>query len=218
MDSGAQMNVCPETYLSELNIQPDSIFRLQARIEGASSEPITLIGGIIVEISGESDSGQVISTLQLMYVSKAVKQVYLSLDACVGLQVVPQDFPKIGSCPPTISNHLEAINATISRMEGMSAQHTKCTNTGVTQPGTEQCSCPNRALPPTSPVQLPCAATEENLPKLKQYILDRFATSAFNTCQRQPLPLMEGSPPLRLHIDPAASPVAIHQAAQVPLH
>ena len=104
MDSGAQMNVCPETFLSELNIQLDTIFPLQARIEGASSEPITLIGGIIVEISGESDSGQVISTLQLMYVSKAVKQVYLSLDACVSLQVVPQDFPKIGSCPPTISN------------------------------------------------------------------------------------------------------------------
>ena len=218
MDSGAQMNVCPDTFLSELNIQPDSIFPLQARIEGASSEPITLTGGIIVEISGENDSGQVISTLQLMYVSKAVKHVYLSLDACVGLQVVPQNFPKIGSCPPTPAKHLAAINATISRIEAVPAQHTKCTNTGVIQPGTEQCSCPNRALPPTSSPKLPCAATEENLPKLKQYILDRFAASAFNTCQRQPLPLMEGSPPLRLHVDPAAKPVAIHQAAQVPLH
>ena len=215
MDSGAQMNVCPESLLSELHIKPDTIFPLQARIEGASSEPITLTGGIIVEISGKTATGQPVSTLQLMYVSKAVKYLYLSLNACVGLRVVPADFPQIGSCPPNAATHLDAISAAISRIE---STHTKCTNTGIIQPGTEKCSCPARALPPHTPPQLPCAPTEENLPKLKKFILDRFAASAFNTCQRQPLPLMEGSPPLRLHVDSAARPVAVHQPAQVPLH
>ena len=78
MDTGAQINVCPASLLATMNIQPDSIFPLQEKVEGASSEPIRLLGGIIVEISGKNERGETISTLQLMYVSNAVKQVYLS--------------------------------------------------------------------------------------------------------------------------------------------
>ena len=41
---------------------------------------------------------------------------------------------------------------------------------------------------------------------------------AFNCCEHQKLPLMKGSPPLKLHIDHAAPPIAVHVPAQVPLH
>ena len=208
-DTGAQMNVCPSSLLTTMNIQPQSIFPLQEKVEGASSEPIRLVGGIIVEISGSNEKGETISTLQLMYVSNAVKQVYLSLDTCVALQVLPTTFPQIGSCPPS---------SLIANIENGKSGIYQCTNTGIIQPGTEKCSCPTRELPPKGQAKLPCEATEENLPVMKEYILNRFASSAFNTCQRQPLPLMQGSPPLRLHVDPEAKPVAVHQPAQVPLH
>ena len=216
MDTGAQMNVCPESLLTDLHIQPDTIFPLQARIEGASSEPITLTGGILVEISGTAPSGELISSLQLMYVSKAVHNVYLSLDACIGLQVVSPTFPQIGSSSP--AGHLDTISSTGITTGDNMTKPMKCTNTGVIQPGTEQCSCPTRALPPSSPPKLPCAPTADNLQQMKDYILNRYSSSAFNVCQRQPLPLMETSPPLRLHIDHAARPVAVHTPAQIPIH
>ena len=34
----------------------------------------------------------------------------------------------------------------------------------------------------------------------------------------QPLPLIKGSPPLKLHVYPNAKPVAVHVPPQVPLH
>ena len=65
---------------------------------------------------------------------------------------------------------------------------------------------------------MPCSPSEENLPLIKQFILDTFAASAFNTCSHQPLPLMTGSEPLKLYLDPNAKPVAIHTPSQVPIH
>jgi hypothetical protein len=72
-------------------------------------------------------------------------------------------------------------------------------------------------LPPTEKALLPCDPTIENLSILKQFILDRFSSSAFNVCEHQSLPLMSGSEPLRLHVDPAAKPTAIRTPSQVPL-
>ena len=51
-----------------------------------------------------------------------------------------------------------------------------------------------------------------------QWIIDKYASSAFNQCEHQPLPLMKGSPPIKLHVNPEAEPVAIHKARPVPVH
>ena len=211
MDTGAQMAVCPVSTLTDLGIHQDTILPLQSKMEGASSEPISLLGGLLVEITGKTADGEEISCLQLMYVSTAVKRVYMSQDVCIKLQVVPHNFPLVGSCPPmSPSSSVCAVGAPSSPI--------KCTNTGVIMPGTEECKCPVRSLPPTEKPNLPCQPTVSNLPILKEYILNRFSSSAFNICQKQPLPLMTGSPPLRLHVDPTAKPVAVHTPAQVPLH
>lgn len=208
MDTGAQMAVCPVSTLTDLGIHQDTLLPLQSKMEGASSEPISLLGGIIVEITGKTADGKDISCLQLMYVSRAVKRVYMSQDVCIKLQVVPENFPQIGSCSPE-SLSIAAVSP---------PTHHKCTNTGVIMPGTEECKCPVRSLPPMDTPTLPCDPTAANLPIMKQYILNRYSASAFNCCQKQPLPLMTGSPPLRLHVDPTAKPVAVHSPAQIPLH
>ena len=65
---------------------------------------------------------------------------------------------------------------------------------------------------------LPCEPTEDNLPRIKEYILNRYASSAFNCCEQQPLPLMKDSPPLRLFVDKDAKPVSVFTPSQVPLH
>ena len=63
----------------------------------------------------------------------------------------------------------------------------------------------------------PFPATEANREKLQQYLLDHYATSMFNTCEHQALPLMD-SLPMRLMIDPNAISVTHHSPIPVPLH
>ncbi len=85
--------------------------------------------------------------------------------------------------------------------------------------GDQKCytGCFKRTKPPPIPTSLPYPATEANREKLQQYLLDYYSSSTFNVCEHQTLPLMEG-PPMRLMIDPQASPTAHHSPIPVPLH
>ena len=121
--------------------------------------------------------------------------IYLSEDACISLGYVPESF---------------------SQEPQVAAVNMKCQNSGV-GPNT-CCQCPKRTLPPTDEPELPCDPVKENLPILKQFILDHYASSAFNTCERQPLPLMDQSPALRLFVDKQVSPTAVMSPGTVPIH
>ena len=168
-------------------------------------------GGILLRVTAfDTKTSTVKHSLQLAYVSRHVRVPYLSLSACIDLGLVPADFPSVGSCdtPDKMAN-LCPVTSPMSQ---------PCSNTGVAGPDDAPCQCPRRTLPPTTPTHLPCAPTEENLPILKQYILDRYSSSAFNCCETQPIALMDKSPPLRIFVAENAMPVAVHTPAQVPLH
>ena len=72
-------------------------------------------------------------------------------------------------------------------------------------------------MPPLKPTQLPYPATEANRQHLQQWLLNYYASSTFNTCEHQPLSLMD-TLPLRLMVNPDATPVAHHSPVPVPLH
>ena len=57
----------------------------------------------------------------------------------------------------------------------------------------------------------------ENIKKLQELILDFYASSAFNCCECQALPAMHG-PPLKIHMQEGAIPVASHSPIPVPVH
>ena len=221
-DTGAQMNIAPTQMVASMGISLDDLFPVKAKIGGPSAEPITILGGVILELAGTNkQTGVRYTSHQLFYVSTVCKHIYLSLDTCIALGIVPVDFPQVGAFLST--DFQTAVNAAaVALPEGASATAPPslptCSNTGTILPGDPPCSCPQRSLPPTTKPTLPCEPIEENLPQLKQYIMHRFASSAFNMCERQKLPLMQGSPPLRLHVDPAAKPYAVYTPAQVALH
>ena len=209
-DTGAQINITGVKKIEQMGYSRASLFPVSMGVEGASKEKIHIIGGILLEvIATNPDTLTTVSTVQLFYVSTQLTQTYLSRDCCEQLQTLPANFPSIGSCPP-----LTIASATAT---GSSPTMPSCTNTGVPTQADQPCTCPRRTLPPTDKPSLPCDPTEENLTTLKQYILDRFSSSAFNVCEHQVLPLMSGSEPLRLHVDPAAKPIAIRAPSQVPL-
>ena len=66
-------------------------------------------------------------------------------------------------------------------------------------------------------MKLPFPPTDENVDKLSKWILDYYKNSTFNVCEHQALPMMSG-PPLRLMIDPTATPVAKHKPIPIPIH
>ena len=209
-DTGAQLTVVPHSLLDYLKVKPDSIFQLETTVNGASNVPIMVDGGILLKVTAHNHkTGAVKHTRQLAYVSRHVNISYLSLGACVDLGLVPANFPEIGSCAATSMANISPVTSSTPQ---------PCTNTGVQGPNETPCQCPARELPPKSQPQLPCPPTPENLPILKQYILGRYSSSAFNCCERQALPLMDGCPPLRIFVDEEATPVAVHTPSQVPLH
>jgi len=155
-DSGAQMDILAVRELENMRVLPSSLIPVRAQVNGAShGSIINIIGGIVLSVKGMNTRSR--SSLQLFYVADNVSSTYLSLSTLKALGVVSPDFPRI----PTMDE------ATVA------ASHLKkCTNDGVVNPGQISCSCPARTLSPSTPATLPCAATPENVPQLKEYLLD----------------------------------------------
>ena len=102
--------------------------------------------------------------------------------------IIPAQFPVVGEVPaqadhPTLPNANRASSSWDTILL--------------------DCNCPSE------PNHHSCPATEEYVPKLKQYLLDYYSSSTFNTCEHQPLTMMEG-PPMCLMIDPKLKPMAHH--------
>ena len=201
-DTGAQLTVINSRELQALGIKKETIFPIATSVNTVTKSNIDLIGGVFLKFMASNPlTGSKRQTRQLCYVSNTVPGIYLSEQACADLGCVPSSFPNVGQC--------NAMEATESR--------DKCSNLGV-QTKSQSCTCPKRTLPPEKIPELPCSPTKENLPKLKEFILNHYASSAFNTCEHQPLPMMETAPPLRLFVDPQATPVAVSTPSTIPLH
>ena len=218
-DSGAQLNITNLATVHRLGYSEHDLLPVNTNVNSASNSRINILVGILLNVKATNGKTVVtITTKQLFYVSNQVTETYLSKHCCTQLQTIPEDFPAIGACPPpstaTSTSSQAMIAAAINRI---TANLPPCTNSGVPGKSDEPCQCPRRSMPPAPP-SLPCDPTEENLPILKQFIFDTYAASAFNCCSHQPLPMMTGSEPLRLHLDPSAKPVAIRTASQVPIH
>ena len=78
------------------------------------------------------------------------------------------------------------------------------------------CSVEHQRVPPKHPHHIPFEFTEENIPKLKQFLLDSFATSAFN--RSKPFPKLS-TPKARIHLKPNyVIPVPAYWPATVAEH
>ena len=70
-------------------------------------------------------------------------------------------------------------------------------------------------LLPTRPTKLPYLPTEENLPKLEKWFLDKFQLTAMNVDGK--LRRMKGKAH-KIHIEPEAKPHSVHTPVPVPHH
>ena len=187
-DSCAQTCACGPDILTLMGLHERDLIPTSHRIIGVTKSALDILGVFFAKITCDGAT-----TRQMIYVSSNASGFYLSHSALMDLGCLPGSFP---SPPP-----------------GIAALHDNPVNLadGPT------CSCPRRTPPPPKPDSLPVAPTAANVPKLEKWLLNHFASSAFNTCEHQPLPHMAGDP-LEIHFRPDATPKAYHCPIPVPHH
>ena len=202
-DTGAQMVVAGPPQLHKMGITKRELIPLSGGVNTADNAGLGLLGGVLVNITGQCEDGSSLTSKQLCYIAEGIDCLFLSKQACRELGIIGDNFPTIGahSKGSDKSNNLASM--------------TEVKNERVEN---RPCDCPTRTLPPPTPTTLPFPATEENREKLEKWIRESYASSAFNQCSHQPLPLIKSTPPLQLHVDPKAKPIATHKPVPIPIN
>ena len=205
-DTGAQVTVAGLGLLQKLNLSRSALIPVSQSVSVANEAALQILGGLIIEVSVKRGEETLI-TKQLCYISKLVRGLFLSLAACKDLTLVHKLFPEpMGTAQANVNN---------IRVEKKSSTNISGDGGASSDSGTAPCGCPVRSLPPPLPSAMPFPGSEEG--KLKEWILARYAASAFNCCTHQPLNKMSG-PPLHFDVDQTVKPVARHVPGSVPLH
>ena len=208
-DTGAQVNVVDVDTIRGMGLNAGSLIPTRTKIKGvAAGSKLDLLGVVFLDVRAVGPPQVEATVPQMFYVALNTKSVYISHQCMVDIGVISPEFPRPGE-----AFQPDKVAAVVAETQETLVPTEECTYEGI-----GHCSCPIRKLPPTEPVQLPCALTEENIPQLEQLIKQRYRASAFNTCTRQKIPTLSGSPPLELHVGPEIQPVACHKPAVVPLH
>ena len=191
-DTGCQSSLAGLELLNTLGLKPSQIIPVHMKMKAANDNNIEILGALPLRITGMSPSKNTYTTRQLVYFTPSARRLFLSKHACTELGLISTNFPTIGETLGTEDKHPQS-------------------NT------TRKCQCPQRQIPPPKPKSPPYPATEENVDRLQKYLLEYYKSSTFNTCEHQPLPMMTG-PPMRLMVDPNATPAAVHKPIPIPIH
>ena len=160
------------------------------RIIGITASSLNIIGSVLLRIEV---GGKV--TRQMVHISRNCHGLYLSETALMDLEVIPRTFPD----PPATVAHT-------------STSTTTCCTDGSNGP------CIERTQTPDRPSVIPYAPTADNVPALEKYLLDTFASSAFNMCTNQPLQGMTGVTMDIVFKPDAGQPRPVYTPIPVPFH
>ena len=198
MTSSVQTSVC-DTGCMSTAIPPEAAYKVgfrrkdfipvTSRMNGAGRSDLGVIGAVVMQFHMVTETGKMVRTKQLCYVCTKVDKIYMSRQGLQQLGIIGQNFPLPDN--PKVSS--------------ISEQDSDC-----------DCQCPTRPSSPPSPAVYPSHLAGD-VAKLKEYLMQHYESTVFNTCECQSLPLLPG-PPLRLNVDPTAKPVACHRIQPVPMH
>ena len=177
-DTGAQLTVTGMKFMRSLRVTKSELIPLSHGVSAANNMGLGLLGGAFVTFKGKNQQGIVSETRQLCYVASNIEGVYLSKSACVELGLIHSKFPAIGAF-----GHQKTTDFIETNLDNKDYKVYKCSYNDYI------CT-----LYSPIPSKLPFPAVAANREKLKQWIIDRYSSSAFNQCEHQRLPLMKGSP------------------------
>ena len=220
-DTGAQSDLWSMTDFLACGFSRDDLLPVRVGLSAANRSPISVEGAFFAKLTTKLHNGEVTSCRSMVYVSSSVQTMYLSYDSLLNLGILLKDFSSLMTANIAKAGyHTRDSDATDPNRTPPPINAVRSINSGCTaisEPLDTTCSCPQRDATPPRPSELPFSCTPENNGRMKAWLLDRYASSTFNTCPHRALPSMEG-PPIEIHIEPTATPKACHTPAPVPLH
>ena len=100
-DTGAQMVVAGPTQLHKLGITKKELIPLSNGVSVADNEGLGLLGGLLVNITGQCEDGRSITTKQLCYIAKGIDCLFLSKQAYHELGIIEKNSQQSEPTPET---------------------------------------------------------------------------------------------------------------------
>ena len=206
-DTGATVVCGGKQLMQDIGIKMEQLLPTNITLFTEDKKSRCVLGAVPVVITIGSEDGGSASMRDFLYIVEELSSVFISRDALASLGIIRKEFPKVPN---------NASLGWVAGVQGSSA------DTAIDQPcikptnfagDTADCGCPVRELPP-EPTTLPFEPTVENKEKMKQFLVEKYRASTFNTCQHQPLPMMQG-PKMELFVLKDACPHAVYQPAVV---
>ena len=141
-DSGAQSCLWSRGIFLNHGYRMSDLIPVKHSMKAANSAPISIDGAIILKLEGYGLNNEKISASVMTYISPDAKALYLSKEALIQLQVIPKDFPKVGSA------------ANITAVDGIALPPR-------TEEDIAKCGCLKRVPLPPKPRELPFQCTKE---------------------------------------------------------
>ena len=206
LDSCAQSGVWSLRDCSNAGFSREDLLPVSLSLSAANKSHIEIVGALFVCLEGLSADGKPISCSTLVYVSPNADWFFLSLEAMVDLGLINHDSALF---PNELKRNFseQGKNSSIENHDDSSSSEAH----------SHKGSCPTRSRTPFRPKSLPFEPSAENIPRMKEWLLETFVASTFNTCPHQSLPCMSG-PEVQIHVDGEAKPKASHTPATIPIH
>ena len=219
-DTGAQSDLWSMKEFLASGFSRHDLKPINLSLSAANHSPIPIEGAFFSELTTKSSGGSVASCHSMVYLSSSFQALYLSYESLLNLGLLSHCFQSLSGTGAISPENDIRPGPEDCRNTPPAANATRATNDACYTPNTAHdstCNCPQRkaAKPRPSKLSFPCKT--ENNERMRQWLLDRYTASTFNTCPHRALPCMEG-PPIEIHVDPAATPRACHTPANVPLH
>ena len=140
------------------------------------------------------------TTKQALYICKKIQRLYFSKAACIDIGILPKDFPNpAATTSPQADMAMQYLpSASICEELDTSSKHNKV-----------------KDQLPTHPKKLFFLPTEQNIPRLKEWLLQYFANTSFR--KNREFPPMSG-PAAYIRLKEGAVPKARHNPIPVPFH
>ena len=210
-DTGAQSDLWALSDFLANGFSTEILSPVRLDLTSANSTEISIEGAFFAKIETNFEDKMVTSCYSMIYVSKSVKSMFLSHETLLNLGLLPDGFPST-----VISNKKAHIKGnTRSSINAIRTLNGGCEN--FSDNDNKQRSCPQRTVVPKRPTTLPFPCTTGNNPRMKEWLINRYKSSTFNTCPHRALPCMEG-PSVEIHVEPSAIPKPCHTPANIPLH
>ena len=209
-DSGAQTELLSLKIFHRMGLKKSDLIPVKKKMKAANNEEIKLLGATFLRIGSPDMNGTWQETKAMCYVTDSTDRFYLSKASMMNLGMLPPEFPAVGAAATLKPERNKVCLSENTSTLGVTSCQTASS-------GTAECECVKRTDPPPRPKQLPFSPSLDNAEQMKQWLLEYFKSSTFNTCTHQPMPMMSG-PDMELKVDPNAKPYVTHRPVSVPLH